>query len=184
MVKGFQLAGGPYELSTIDNGSEFIGLDITGQGMVTSTDTLIQNTATTFDFTLRIETTGNFLPEGVIGDSGGELTTLGLFVGGGIDEIAFTTPVFATEAIIEVFDTSDASIGTIDVIDLSNFQTGIGGGWDGSLGLNFGNAIPIGDVGAIELQVSYSTVQIPEPSTTIIATLSMLGFTASRRRRK
>jgi hypothetical protein len=179
--KGFQIAGGPFEVSTINGGSESIGLDITGNGNVTSSDELIQNTAINFDFTLRIETDGNFLPEGVIGDSGEELTTLGLFVGGGIDPIEFSQPVFANTAIIEAFDSSGGSLGTINVIDFANFTTGKNGGWDGSLGINFGNAIPIGDVGAIELQVNYNTNSIPEPTSAVVALMG-LGLLARRRR--
>ena len=182
VIEGFQLAGGPFELSTINGGSEFIGVDITGQGDVSSSDTLIQNTATNFDLTLRIETTGNFLPTGVIGDSDVELTTLGLFVGGGIDPVAFTQPVFATSAVIEAFDTSDSSIGTIDVLSLSNFQTGVGGGWDGSLGLDFGNLIPVGDVGAIELQVNYNIAAVPEPSTAMLSLAGLIALCGIKRR--
>ncbi|MEM9410452.1 MAG: PEP-CTERM sorting domain-containing protein [Planctomycetota bacterium] len=180
---GFQLAGGPYEISTINGGGEMIGADF-GGGMVMSSDTLVQNTAVNFDLTLRIESVGgNLLPTGIIGDSNVELTTLGIFVGGGVDPVNLDAPIIANSAQIEVFNTAGDSIGIIDELEqLNNFQTGIGGGWDGSLGLNFGNQIPIGDVGAIELQINYDSAAIPEPSA--LAIMGCAGFGLLLRRRK
>ena len=180
--EGFQLAGGPYSVSTINGGAEGIGTDFSGNGQVTSSDSLVQNSSSNFDFTVRIETTGNFLPAGTIGDSGSELTTLGLFVGGGIDPIDFNEPVFANTAVLEAFDTSGTSIGTIDVVNLANFSTGIGGGWDGALGINFNNLIPVGDVGAIELRINFDTVAVPEPSSA--ALIGGLALTLLARRRR
>lgn len=177
---GFQLAGGPFENSTINSDGELIGPDL-GGGMVLSTDTLIQNSATNFDLIFRIETIGgNLMPEGIIGDSGGELTTLGIFVGGGIDPVDLATPVIAESAQIEAFNLAGESIGTIPVLDFANFQTGIGGGWDGSFGLNFGNQIPIGDVGAVELQINFNT--IPEPTT--FGIFAAVGIASIARRRR
>ena len=182
-IDGFQLAGGPFELSTLDFASEEIGLDITGSGIVTSSDALIQNTATNFDLTLRLETTGNFLPDGSSSDTGGILETLGLFVGGGIDPLDFNQPVFANTAVIEVFDSAEGSLGLLDVVGLQNFTSGVGGGWDGSVGINFNSAIEIGDVSAIEFRVNYDidAAAVPEPTAGLIA-LSALSLTLRRRR--
>ena len=71
---GFQLAGGPFLDSTIDGLDEVIGPDISGAGMVVSTDILIQNDDVNFDFISRIEATpgGNLMPTGIIADSGVE----------------------------------------------------------------------------------------------------------------
>ena len=180
--KGFQVAGGPFVDSTFDFNPDTIGPDISGQGLIVSTQSLTDNGGGNFDLVFRIETDGNFLPAGTVGDSGEVLTTLGLFVGGGINAVDIDEPIIANTAQIEVFDTGSGSIGAIDVIDLSNFTTGIGGGWDGSVGLNFGSAIPVGDVGAIELQINFTAQGIPEP-TTGLAVCFLISAAACRRRR-
>ena len=177
---GFQLAGGPFENSTVNGEGEIIGPDF-GGGMVLSSDSLTQNIGNNFDLVFRVESVGgNLLPNGIIGDSGTELTTLGIFVGGGIDPVELASPVIANTAMIEVFNTADESIGTIDVIDFANFSVGIGGGWDGTFGLNFANQIPVGDVGAVELQINFDA--IPEPSTAALLGLFALSSIARRRR--
>lgn len=183
--KGFQLAGGPFEDSTYDFAFDTIGPDISGNGLIVSSESLTDNGSGNFDLVLRIATTvgGNILPSGIIGDSGEELTTLGIFVGAGFNPVDVIEPIIANSAQIEVFNTDNDSIGTIDVIDLANFQTGIGGGWDGTLGLNFGGAIPIGDVGAIELQINFDGQVIPEPGTGLVGVI-LLSAMAVRRRCK
>ena len=184
IAKGFQVAGGPFVDSTFDGILDVVGPDISGNGMIVSSESLTDNGGGNFDLVLRIATTvgGNLLPTGVIGDSGEELTSLGLFVGGGINPVDVIDPIIANTAQIEVFDTDADSLGTIDVIDMSNFTTGLGGGWDGSLGLNFGNAIEIGDVGAIELQINFGSQSVPEPSSALVL-VSLLSLTMTRRRR-
>ena len=183
--KGFQVAGGPFGDSTFDGEFDVIGPDISGNGLIVSSESLTDNGSGNYDLVFRIATTvgGNILPSGVIGDSGEELTSLGIFVGGGINAVDIDAPIIANTAIIEVFNTSDQSIGTIDVIDLSNFEVGLGGGWDGTLGMNFGSAIPIGDIGAIELQINFDAKAVPEPAAAMLVA-TMLGLVASSRRRK
>ena len=151
--------------------------------MILSSDSLTQNIANNFDLVFRLESIGgNLLPTGILGDSGAELNTLGIFVGGGIDPVELASPVIANTAIIEVFNTADQSIGTIDVIDFANFSVGIGGGWDGSFGLNFVDQIPVGDVGAVELQINFNAVGVPEPASAAILSLSCLALCSTRRR--
>ena len=103
-ASGFQLAGGPFSDSIINGAGELIGPDLSGNGLIVSTDSLTQNSVTNFDLVFRLATTigGNIAPTGIIGDSGVELTTLGLFVGGGINPVDFDTPIFANTAEIEV----------------------------------------------------------------------------------
>ncbi len=178
---GFQIAGGPYENSVVDGDGEIIGPDF-GGGMILSTDSLIHNGGNNYDLIFRIESIGgNIMPSGIIGNSGVELTTLGLFVGGGIDSVALAAPLFAEEAQIEVFNTAAESIGTINVIDFGNFTAGVGGGWDGSFGLNFADEIPIGDVGAVELQINFNVV--PEPASCSVIALAAMGLISYRRRK-
>ena len=177
---GFQLAGGPFENSIIDGSGEIIGNDF-GGGMILSTDELIHNGGNNYDLVFRIESVGgNILPSGVVGDSGVELTSLGIFVGGGIDNVALQSPVIAETAEIEVFNTTGGSIGVLNVIDFGNFATGPGGGWDGSLGFNFGNQIAIGDIGAVELQINFNAV--PEPTTFGFLAASGIALVLRRRR--
>jgi hypothetical protein len=179
---GFQLAGGPFLDSTINGVGEIIGPDISGEGDVLSSDFLIHNLGQNYDFILRVETVGgNLLPMGIIGDSGVPLVTLGLFVGGGLNPVDTNSPLFANTAVIEVFNRASESLGIIDVIGLSNFTTGKGGGWDGSLGLNFGNQIVIGDVGAIEFRINFDAA-IPEPTSASIFGCLGLGLLVRRRR--
>ena len=182
-VSGFQLAGGPFEESVIDGDGELIGLDLSGGGMILSTDTLIQNTMTNFDLVFRLETVGgNLAPAGIIGDSGVELTTLGIFVGGGLNPVDLDGPLLANSAYIEDYDSAEQSLGIISVVDFGNFTSGEGGGWDGSLGINFGNQVAIGDVGAIEFRINFDTAAVPEPgSALLLGTIALVGVTRRRR---
>ena len=181
---GFQLAGGPFIDSVVNGSGETIGLDLSGNGQILSTDSLIQNTEVNFDLVFRIETVGgNLAPTGIMGDSGVELISLGLFVGGGLNPVDLDAPVFANEALIEVYDLSEQSLGTIDVTQMGNFTSGVEGGWDGSLGINFFDQIQIGDVGAIELRINFDTVAVPEPSSAALIGGLSLTLLARRRRR-
>lgn len=179
---GFQLAGGPFENSTINGEGELIGPDF-GGGMILSSDSLTQNIGNNFDLVFRLETIGgNLLPNGIIGDSGSELNSLGIFVGSGIDPVELAAPVVPNTAIIEAFNTSGQSIGTIDVIDFANFSVGLGGGWDGTFGLNFVDQIPVGDVGAVELQINFNAV--PEPASAGLLGVVGLAYVSVRRRKQ
>ena len=76
--KGFQQAGGPFEDSTFDGNLDVIGPDISGNGLIVSSESLTDNGGGNFDLVFRIATTigGNLLPTGTIGDSGEELTSI------------------------------------------------------------------------------------------------------------
>ena len=163
-------------------GSTQVGLTIDGQPIFTSST--ITGGPSTFDIEIRLFTTGTDLAAtGISGPNGGALDTAGFFLGGnaGGDPFEFSEPVFTNSATIDAIDGTGASLlgGGADISGFANFTDGVGGTWDGGLGVTFG----AGSAGAgiVEYVFQGNFTKIPAPGTAVL--MGFGGLAAARRRR-
>ena len=169
--------------SIINDGTEVVGATLGTGADIESYDSLAALGGDMFTLTVGITSTDDLSPTGFVGTDAAmtPLDVAAIFMGGnaGGDPIDFPAPAIVSAASIELFDLAGASAALIDITGAGSFTAGVGGGWDGSLGLQFG-AGSAGDIGGYELQVTYT---IPEPSSAVLGLVAMAGLGLIRRRR-
>lgn len=178
---GFFLAGGPFADSAIGNVGDVIGAGL-GVSDIAVDSSVFDNGGGNFDVRVFLYSLdgSDMFPTGFVDGGGLPLDAAAFFLGanGGGDPIDFSGVAFTNSASIELFDAAGPAGGPFDISGFANFS-GLGGGWDGSLGVSFGSGSAGLGINAIELLVNVTVVPAPAG----LAPLAMVGLVASRRRR-
>ena len=178
---GFFLAGGPFTESAIGNVGDDIGAGL-GTSNIAVDSSVFDNGGGNFDVRIFLYSLdgSDMFPAGFVDGGGLPLDTAGFFLGAsaGANPVDFSGVAFTNSASIELFDAAGPAGGPFDISGFANFS-GLGGGWDGSLGVSFGAGSAAAGINGIELLVNVDVVPAPAG----LAPLAMVGLVASRRRR-
>lgn len=176
---GFVLAGGPFTDHAFPSVGENIGAGLNSDILLSSS--MVDNGGGNFDIRIFMESIdgSDMFPSG-FASGGVPLTRAGFFMGAnaGGPVLSFEDVALTNSATIEIFDSAGSAGGPFDISGFGVFSA-LGGGWSGSLGVNFGDDTAGLGINAVELLVNVTVVPAPGA----VALLAMGGLVTTRRRR-